>query len=125
MNYMLLIYHPEPPMGDAGDRHDECLKICEDLVGRLERSHRYIAGGILQPTTCATTVQLREGQRQITDGPFAETREQLGGFLFFQAENLDEAISVAFQHPVSQYGSIEIRPVQEVPFLMPSLPAKA
>jgi hypothetical protein len=87
-------------------------------------SGEYVSGGILQPTATSTTLKLREGQKIITDGPFAEAREQLAGYLMVDASDLDAALEIASQHPVAQIGSIEIRPVREVPFLPSAAIAK-
>lgn len=118
MNYMLLIYRNEQ---DA-QMDPESTRGCEGLAERLAASGQYLAGGILEPTASATSVRLREGRRLVTDGPFAETHEQFVGFLLFEAKDLDEAMTVAFQHPVAREGTVEIRPVREVPFLPSSLP---
>ncbi|MBC8136624.1 MAG: YciI family protein [Fibrella sp.] len=120
MNYMLLIYQEENTPGQTEDVHDDCVKTCEGLVDRLWASGQYVAAGILQPTATATSVRLREGNRIVTDGPFAETREQLAGYLMVEANTLDEAIAIAMQHPVAKTGTVEIRPVMEIPFLTPS-----
>jgi hypothetical protein len=117
MNYMLLIYQEENAPGQTEDVHDECVKTCEGLVDRLWANGQYVSAGILQPTTQATSVKLREGNRLVTDGPFAETREQLAGYLMVEAKDLDEAIAIAVQHPVAKTGTVEIRPVMEIPFL--------
>jgi hypothetical protein len=123
MNYMLLIYQDENAASEPKDIHNECVKTCEGLVDRLDASGQYIAGGILQPTACATSVRLRDGNRLLTDGPFAETREQLAGYLLVDAADLDEAIAIAVQHPIVRTGTVEIRPVREIPFLAPHVPA--
>jgi hypothetical protein len=73
-----------------------------------------LAGNALQPISTATTVRVREGQVQVTDGPFAETREQLAGFYLIDAEDLDQAIEVAAGIPPARVGSIEIRPIREL-----------
>jgi hypothetical protein len=113
MNYLLLVYldeqAPPPPNVDMDTK-------CGGLSERLMEAGQYRGAGILQPTTTATSVQLREGRRLVTDGPFAETREQLAGYLLFEAKDLDEAIAVAAQHPVAEWGTIEVRPVREIPF---------
>ena len=108
MNYMLLIYHQEPPLATTNEKPPGC----DGLVERLEASGRYIASGILQPTFTATSLQIRDGRRLVTDGPFAETREGLAGYLLVEAENLDEALRIAAEHPVARTGTVEVRPVQ-------------
>jgi hypothetical protein len=117
MNYMLLIYAEESALPDPGLSPEEALKCCDGLVERLEGSGQYIAAGILQPISAATSVRLRNGRRLVTDGPFAETREQLAGFLSIEASDLDEAIAIAAQHPVARFGTVEVRPLKAIPFL--------
>lgn len=121
---MLLIYDKEAdaPVGPGGGiregaAFDDCADACEGLVDRLKASGRYVAAGILQPTAMATSLRLREGRRMVTDGPFAETREQLAGFLQIEAKDLDEALAIAAEHPVARTGTVEVRPVMYVPFL--------
>jgi hypothetical protein len=111
MNYMLLVYLEENAPMEPGERP---VKGCDGLAERLMESGQYVSGGILQSTQCATSVRVREGRHLVTDGPFAETREQLAGYLMVDAENLDEAIAVAVQHPVARFGTVEIRPVKSV-----------
>ncbi|MES2461266.1 MAG: YciI family protein [Armatimonadota bacterium] len=123
MNYMLLIYQNEETP-NATKIPDDGGRPCEGLVERLEASGQYVAAGILQPTTCATSVRVRDGRRILTDGPFAETREQLAGYLLIDAANLDEALAIAAQHPVARTGTVEIRPVKEIPFLTRVKPAE-
>ena len=79
----------------------------------IEDSGVYVAGEGLQPTATATTVRVRDGERLVTDGPFAETREQLGGFYLLECKDLDEAIGWAAKIPGAQVGSIEVRPVMD------------
>jgi hypothetical protein len=120
MNYMLLIYDDESTLGGLreGPSFDTCVGACEGLVERLQASGQYLAAGILQPTSCATSLRLREGRRMITDGPFAETREQLAGYMMIRAKDLDEALAIAAQHPVAKTGTVEVRPLMYVPFLV-------
>jgi hypothetical protein len=126
MNYLLLMYLDEQILPDTDPKYAECVDYCEGLVERLDANGNYIAGGILQPVACATSLRVREGRRLVTDGPFAETREQLGGYLLIEAGNLEEAIAIATQHPVAQVGTVEVRPMMEVPYLAPNpLAAKA
>jgi hypothetical protein len=125
MNYLLLIYQEEESANEPKDLHSECVRSCEGLVDRLDASGHYVAGGILQPTSCATSVRVRDGRRLLTDGPFAETREQLAGYLLIDAADLDEALAIAVQHPVVRTGTVEIRPVREIPFLAPHKPVAA
>ena len=122
MNYMLLVYMDDQVRFELGDT---APKGCDGLAERLMETGQFISGGILQPTTCATSVRLREGKCLVTDGPFAETREQLAGYLMVEANNLDEAIDIASQHPVAQIGTVEIRPLKEIPAVPPHLATKA
>ncbi len=123
MNYMLLIYQEENSLPEHERVADGSERPCEGIVERLKATGQYVAAGILQPTACATSVRLREGKRLLTDGPFAETREQLAGYLLIDAPDLDAAITAAVQHPIVRTGTVEIRPVREIPFLVPSSPA--
>lgn len=108
MNYMLLIYQEEPAY--EGKR-SSVVPGCDGLVPRLQERGQYVASGILQPTLTATSLRIRDGRRLVTDGPFAETREGLAGYLLVEAENLDEALKIAAEHPVARTGTVEIRPV--------------
>ena len=115
MKYMLLIHDDE--QGWAKLSEDERKKIYADYgqFGQsVKASGNYLAGAQLQPTTMATSVRVRHGKRLVTDGPFAETREQLGGYYLVEAKNLDEAIGIAARIPSSQFGTIEVRPVVEM-----------
>jgi hypothetical protein len=115
MNYMLLVYSQEKPI-----EADQVLsKECAGLAETLDNSGKMVAAGILHPTTCATSVRVREGRWLVTDGPFAETREQLAGYIIIDAENLDDAISIAAQHPVAGWGTVEVRPLWKIPSLRP------
>jgi hypothetical protein len=85
------------------------------VTASIRASGQYLAGEALQPVATATTVRVRGGTTQTTDGPFAETREQLGGFYLIDAANLDEAIAVAARIPAARTGSVEVRPVMVIP----------
>ena len=111
MNYLLLVYREEA----QGEMEHGAMEDCGGLAERLHHSGHYVAGGILQPVSTATSVQVRQGSRMITDGPFAETREQLAGYMLIEARDLDEAIDIAAQHPVAAVGTLEIRPLREIP----------
>lgn len=115
MKYMLLVYMNEQAMNAA--ERDQCYADSTKLTQKLHAEGRYIAASPLQPVATATSVRVREGKPIITDGPFAETREQLGGFYIIDAANLDEAIEVAGRIPPARKGTIEIRPVMEIPGL--------
>lgn len=112
MNYMLLIYFDEVPPTLLPQREQEmndahCLQVAEEI----QAQGYYVSAARLHPTSTATSIRIREGKRLITDGPFAETREQLAGYLIIDAENLDHAMEVASRLPPAAYGTIEIRPV--------------
>jgi hypothetical protein len=118
MQYLLLIYDDEKiwasmPEAERGKMSAEYGSFTQDLI----KSGKHKAGEALQPTHTATTVRVRGGKVTTTDGPFAETKEQLGGFYFVEAENLDEAIAIAAKIPSARIGSIEVRPVMK--FEMP------
>ena len=112
MKYMLLIYQDELALTDS-DR-EACYKESTQLAHDLKAKGQYLAASPLQPTALATSVRVREGKRLITDGPFAETREQLGGYYLVDAPNLDSAIEIASQIPMAKKGTVEIRPVIEI-----------
>jgi hypothetical protein len=112
MNYMLLIYHPgEPPKAPEEDGIPGCAR---EIAERIKATGKYIGAGVLQPASTATSLRRREGERVITDGPFAETREQLAGYLIVEADSLEEAMHIAEEHPVAETGTIEIRPVAPI-----------
>jgi hypothetical protein len=115
MKYMLLIYGAENAWTDA-ERQD-CYKESTGLTHQLNANGQYVAANPLHSVTTATSVRVREGKRLVTDGPFAETREQLGGYFLVEAKNLDEAINIAAKIPGAKKGTVEIRPVMEIPGL--------
>src|SRR5262245_22888289 len=111
MKYMMLIYGPEASWGQMTDAErqkvmGEYRKLSEDL----KASGHYVAGSELQPVAAATSVRVRDGKRLLTDGPFAETREQLGGYYLVEAKDLDEALGIAERIPSVRFGTIEVRP---------------
>jgi hypothetical protein len=112
MKYMLLIYQDELALTDS-DR-EACYKESTQLAHDLKANGQYIAASPLQPTALATSVRVREGKQLITDGPFAETREQLGGYYLVDVNDLDEAIRIAVRIPMARKGTVEIRPVIEI-----------
>ena len=112
MKYMLLVYLDEQALSDTEREH--CYIESAQLALDLSLSGKYISAGPLHPVATATSVRVRNGKRLVTDGPFAETREQLGGFYLIDAKDLDEAMSIAERVPVSKVGTIEIRPVLEI-----------
>jgi len=109
---MLLVYLDEQAM-DQTER-EQCYGESVRLTQELHASGQYLAAAPLHPTSTATSVQVRDGKRLVTDGPFAETREQLGGYYLIDAQDLDEAIGIAARVPVARRGTIEVRPVIEL-----------
>jgi hypothetical protein len=120
---MLLCYDDEAAWAKAGEA---ALKAAmQEAVGLTHELHakgQYLLASPLHPVATATSVRVRDGKRMVTDGPFAETREQLGGFYLIDAANLDEAIEIAGRHPGARLGTVEIRPVFELEGLPDSKP---
>ncbi|BFU94747.1 MAG: conserved protein of unknown function [Nitrospira sp.] len=116
MKYMLLIYFEEKAGLSEAERQD-CYKESSQLAHELHSKGQYVAGNPLHETSMATSVRVRGGRRLVTDGPFAETREQLGGYFLIEADNLDEAIAVDARIPMARKGTVEVRPVIEIPGL--------
>jgi hypothetical protein len=112
MKYMLLVYLDEQAMTDEEREH--CYVESAQLAQDLHSSGQYLDASPLHAVATATSVRVRDGKRLVTDGPFAETREQLGGYYLIEAGDLDEAIRVAERIPPAQFGTIEIRPVMEI-----------
>src|SRR6266853_3363090 len=112
MKYMLLIYLGEDAMDEAEREH--CYLESTQLANDLNANGRYLAANPLHPVSTATSVRLRDGKRLVTDGPFAETREQLGGYFLIDAQDLDEAVGIAARIPMARRGTIEVRPVVEL-----------
>jgi hypothetical protein len=115
MKYMLLVYSDEQAWTDSEREH--CFAASTQLTHELSSRGQYLAAAPLQPISTATSVRLRGGKRQVTDGPFAETREQLGGYFLVEAADLNEAIQIASRIPAAKKGTVEIRPVLELPGL--------
>ena len=115
MKYMLLIYHDEQISSET-ERQD-CYAESTQLAHDLKSSGRYLGANPLHPTSMATSVRVRNGKRSVTDGPFAETHEQLGGYFLIDAKDLDEAIGIAERIPMASKGTVEVRPVVEIPGL--------
>jgi hypothetical protein len=114
MKYMLLIYDNEQAWREFSEdtrqkTYGEYGQFSQDIMA----SGHYLAGSQLQPTAAATSVRLRDGKQLVTDGPFAETREQLGGYYLIEAKDLDEATGIAARIPSARAGTIEVRPVVE------------
>ena len=112
MKYMLLVYMNETAMTDEEREH--CYVESAQLAQNLSSSGKYLDASPLHSVATATSVRVRDGKRLVTDGPFAETREQLGGYYLVEAEDLDDAIAIAERIPPARVGTIEIRPIVEI-----------
>jgi hypothetical protein len=115
MKYLLLIYGTE--RNATEDEREHCYKEATQLADELKAKGQFLASSPLQSVTTATSVRVRDGKRLVTDGPFAETREQLGGYFLIDVNDLDEAINVAGRIPTSRWGTVEVRPTIEIPGL--------
>ena len=115
MKYMLLIYGDEKVLDDT--ERKQCYAESTELAHDLHSAGQYLAAAPLHPTSTAISVRVRESKRLVTDGPFAETREQLGGYFLVEAGDTDEAIDIASRIPMARLGTVEIRPVIEIPGL--------
>lgn len=112
MQYLLLIYGNESEMATADPAvMNEMYRQFGSFTQEIIQSGNYKGGNELQPISTATTIRIRDGKRLVTDGPFAETKEQLGGYYLIEASDLDEAIAIAARIPSVTMGSIEVRPV--------------
>ena len=112
MQYLMLIYHDEGRWDALVEAERETLYAgYRALREELQAAGKYIGGNQLQPTATATTIRVRNGKTGVTDGPFAETKEQLGGYFLVEAKNLDDALAIAARIPSAATGSIEVRPV--------------
>ncbi|MBW4491415.1 MAG: YciI family protein [Trichocoleus desertorum ATA4-8-CV12] len=112
MKYILLIYMAEDVLSET--ERERCYVESAQLAQALHAKGQFLSTAPLHSIATATSVQVRNGKSLVTDGPFAETREQLGGFFLIDAQNLDEAIAIAAQIPGARVGTVEIRPVLEV-----------
>jgi hypothetical protein len=108
MKYLCLVYGEEALMRTVDDA--ECV-VCSDS---MERSGKRVAAEALQPVRTARTIRVREGRAEVSDGPFAETKEQLAGFYLIDAEDLSDALEIARTIPAARIGSVEVRPVREL-----------
>jgi hypothetical protein len=125
VKYLLLIYGDETALSEP--ERAACYVESTRLAHELESSGHYLAASPLHPTGTATSVRVRNGKRLVTDGPFAETREQLGGYFLIDAQDLDQAIGIAARVPMAHRGTVEIRPVLEItglPAGTPEAPVK-
>jgi hypothetical protein len=112
MKYMLLIYLDENGLNET--ERASCYQESAQYAVQLSKTGKYLGAGPLHPTSTATSVRVRDNKRVVTDGPFAETHEQLGGYFLIDAKDLDEAIGIAGQIPAGRWGTVEIRPVMEI-----------
>lgn len=112
MKYILLIYSDETLWNESDRKH--CYAESIQLTRELQAKGQYVDSSPLHSVTTATSVRIRDGKRLITDGPFAETHEQLGGYFLIDAKDLDEAIDIAGRIPSARVGTVEIRPVVEL-----------
>jgi hypothetical protein len=118
MRYMLLCYDDEQAWQQAGEAAlQQAMQEAVQLTHELKAKGQYLTAAPLHHSSTATSVRVRDGRRVVTDGPFAETREQLGGYYLIEAKDLDEAISIAARHPGARKGTVEIRPIREIPGL--------
>jgi hypothetical protein len=115
MKYMLLIYSNENSWTES--EREACFEESTQVSHELMAAGKFLAASPLQPISVATTLRIRDGKRLISDGPFAETHEQLGGYFLVEATDLDDAISIADRLPAAKKGTIEIRPILELPNL--------
>lgn len=112
MQYLLLIYDDEKKWAAMAPAESGALfQEYNQFTDAIKKSGQFVAGEALKPVATATTVRIREGKTLTTDGPFAETKEQLGGFYLVEAKDLDEAIAIAARIPSAKVGSIEVRPI--------------
>ena len=112
MKYLLLIYSDETAWTEA--ERETCFAESTELAQKLHQQGQFLAASPLQSIATATSVQVRNGKRLVTDGPFAETREQLGGYFLIEAQDLDSAIEIAGRIPGARKGTVEVRPVLEL-----------
>ncbi|MCI0349580.1 MAG: YciI family protein [Acidobacteriales bacterium] len=115
MKYMLLLYADEQVW--TQEEREQCYGESTHVAEALKAKGQYLAASPLQSVATATSIRVRDGKSLVTDGPFAETHEQLGGYFLVEARNLDEAIDIAAQLPGARKGTVEIRPIVEIPEL--------
>lgn len=115
MKYMLLIYGSEDVLDDA--QREACYGESSQLAHDLKTEGSFVGTNPLQSVSTATSVTVRSGKRMVTDGPFAETHEQLGGYYLVDVDDLDAAIAIAARIPGAKWGTVEVRPIVELPNL--------
>ncbi len=127
MRYLLLIYGPEQTEQPSPEEQAAVMQAYDAFTKNVKSRGAYLGGEALEPTPTATTVRVRDGQTLTTDGPFAETKEALGGYYLLEAKDLDEAIEYAAAIPGAAFGSIEVRPIRELPdeYGMPTVAGSA
>jgi hypothetical protein len=109
---MLLIYLNEQGLDDT--EREQCYRESALLAHQLDAAGQYLAAAPLEPSSTAISVRVRAGKRVVTDGPFAETKEQLGGYFLIDATDLDEAIAIAARIPMARRGTVEVRPIVQL-----------
>jgi hypothetical protein len=115
MKYVCLVYLVEKDMSAMSKKEaDACIEESLAYDDDLRKAGHFLVAHALQPVEAATTIRVRSGKLSTTDGPFAETKEQLGGFILIEARDLNEAIQVAAKVPMARHGSIEVRPIREI-----------
>lgn len=115
MKYMLLVHHDEVTFAKRSEsERRQLIQESVQLANDLHSQGNYVTAAPLHPTVETTCVKVRDGKRFITDGPFAETREQLGGFFLVEAKDLEEALAIAARIPGARIGTVEVRPITEV-----------
>jgi hypothetical protein len=115
MKYMLLVHHDEHVLTTVGESELQQMRAeSVQLANEINSNGQYVDAAPLQPASTGTCVRMRDGQRLITDGPFAETREQLGGYFLVNAKDLDEVLAIAARIPGARIGTVEVRPVVQL-----------
>jgi hypothetical protein len=121
MQFMLLCYDNERTWEQAGEAaHRAAMQEAVQLTHELDAKGQYLLASPLQPVRTAKSIRVRDGKRLVTDGPFAETHEVLGGFYLIDVPDLDAAIRIAERHPGARVGTVEIRPIRDLPGLPPT-----
>jgi hypothetical protein len=116
MQYMLLIYDDPQVWSKLSEaERDQMMAEYRSLTAQIKATGQYVAGAQLRPVDVATSVRVRAGERLVTDGPFAETREHLGGYYLIEVRDLDEALGIAARIPSARVGTVEVRPVVATP----------